>query len=504
MAIMVVSMVIAIVTARLATAEKWQAAVDPRLLALSQDEGEIDFIVALRERADLSLAREFNSKAARGQFVYETLSETAGASQSRLLALLSARGIEHRSFWIVNAIWVRAGADVLHELAMRDDVTHIYANPQLNLQPLLPAASSLSYEATAGIEWNIDLIGVPALWAEAVDGRDVVIGGQDTGYDWTHGALKEQYRGWDGQRANHDYNWHDAIHSGGGSCGADSPVPCDDHGHGTHTMGIMVGDDDAGNRIGVAPGARWIGCRNMDRGVGTPATYMECFQWFIAPTDSQNENPDPALAPDIINNSWSCPPKEGCGDPGILQDAVEAVRAAGILTVQSAGNSGPQCATIDTPAAIYDATFTVGATTAADEIASYSSRGPVLVDGSGRQKPDVVAPGSGIRSSYVGGGYKRLSGTSMAAPHVAGIAALILSASPELSGQVERLEQTIRISATRKVSAQSCSEIMGDGIPNAVYGYGRVDAISAVRFSRGPRIWMPLFFGDPEGLMTAP
>lgn len=502
-AVAVVLLLLGILTRGHAIAEKWQAAVDPQLLAMSQNGGEIDFIVALPERADLSRAKEFNSKAARGQFVYETLSETAVASQSDLLATLSARGIKHQSFWVVNAIWVHAEVDSLRELAIRDDVAHIYANPPLSLQVPQPAAFPLSDETSESIEWNIQLVGAPELWAESVDGRDVVIGGQDTGYDWQHSALKEHYRGWDGQSANHDYNWHDAIHGGGGSCGADSPFPCDDYGHGTHTMGIMVGDDGAGNRIGVAPGARWIGCRNMDRGIGTPATYMECFQWFIAPTDSLG-NADPSMAPDIINNSWSCPLSEGCDDPGILQDAVEAVRAAGILTVQSAGNGGPDCATIETPAAIYDATFTVGATNAADEIASYSSRGPVTVDGSGRLKPDVVAPGSGIRSSYVGGGYARLSGTSMAAPHVAGIAALILSASPELSGQVERLEQIIRISAARKLGNKDCFSFEGDRVPNAFYGYGRVDAVSAVRFSRGPRIWMPLFVNSVDGLFTDP
>ena len=72
------------------------------------------------------------------------------------------------------------------------------------------------------------------------------------------------------------------------------------------------GDDGAGNQIGVAPGAKWIGCRNMDQGVGTPATYTECFQFFIAPTDLNGQNPNPTLRPHVMNNSWGCPPSEGC------------------------------------------------------------------------------------------------------------------------------------------------------------------------------------------------
>lgn len=122
------------------------------------------------------------------------------------------------------------------------------------------------------MEWNLQLVGADQVWALGATGQGVVIGGQDTGYDWDHPALIEQYRGWDGLSADHNYNWHDAIHSNSGfnDCGADSPEPCDDNRHGTHTMGTMVGDDGAGNQVGMAPGAEWIGCRNMDEGVGTP------------------------------------------------------------------------------------------------------------------------------------------------------------------------------------------------------------------------------------------
>ncbi|MEZ4519661.1 MAG: S8 family serine peptidase [Chloroflexota bacterium] len=262
----------------------------------------------------------------------------------------------------------------------------------------------------------------PEVWAWGYEGQGIVIGGQDTGYDWTHPALQPHYRGWDGQTANHDYNWHDAIHeenpnsSFGNSCGYDVSEPCDDGYHGTHTMGTMVGDDGQGNLTGMAPGAEWIGCRNMEDGWGSPATYTECFEWFIAPYpvggDSFSDG-DPAMAPHVINNSWSCPPSEGC-TPDILQPVVEAVRAAGIVTVQSAGNTGPACQSVNTPAAIYDASFTVGAVDSSQNIAGFSGRGPVT--GSGLPKPDIVAPGVGITSTIPGNGYGILSGTSMAAP----------------------------------------------------------------------------------------
>ena len=127
------------------------------------------------------------------------------------------------------------------------------ANPEIAVA--LPAPESAT-EAAASIEWGILKTMADQLWAMGYRGQGVVVGGQDTGYEWSHSALRDHYRGWDGASADHDYNWHDSIHSGGGSCGADSPVPCDDHYHGTHTMGTMVGDDGGSNQIGMAPEAR--------------------------------------------------------------------------------------------------------------------------------------------------------------------------------------------------------------------------------------------------------
>ena len=240
-----------------------------------------------------------------------------------------------------------------------------------------------------------------------------------------------------------------------------------------------MGDDGGVNRIGVAPGARWIGCRNMDQGVGTPATYAECFQWFVAPTDLEGANPDPALAPDVMNNSWACPPSEGCS-PLVLQTVVENTVAAGIVVVVSAGNSGSDCFTVDDPPAIYAASLTVGATTSLDGIASFSSRGPVTVDGSGRRKPDACAPGVLVRSSYPVNTYATMSGTSMAAPHVAGLVALILEARPDFRGDVEEIRSLVELSAVPLTSSQDCGGISGLDVPNNTFGHGRVDALGSL------------------------
>ncbi|MBK8984970.1 MAG: S8 family serine peptidase [Chloroflexi bacterium] len=459
-------------------AAAWQDKVDPWVLATAAAQPQTEFLVYLTEQADLSGAAALRSKEAKGQYVVDQLTAVAAQTQPALIQFLDAAGAEYQPFWIANMLWVRGDQALIESLALRLDVAHLYANPTVHSVDPTPLTQQ-EIESIAAIEWGITLVNADDVWAAGYTGQTIVIGGQDTGYDWDHPALIGKYRGWNGSAANHNYNWHDAIHVGGSSCGADSPFPCDDNGHGTHTMGTMVGDDGGANQIGMAPGATWIGCRNMNAGDGTPATYAECYQWFIAPTDLSNQNPDTSKAPHVINNSWGCPVSEGCTDPNVLLTVVNNVRAAGIVTVHSAGNSGSSCSTIDTPAAIYDSSFTVGATNSSDTIASFSSRGPVLVDGSGRAKPDISAPGVSIRSSLPGTGYGSLSGTSMAGPHVAGMVALLLSARPDLAGQVDAIEAVIMATAVPRTTAQNCGSIPGSQVPNNTYGWGRIDVLAA-------------------------
>ena len=443
---------------------------------------EAEFLVVMEDQADLSLADSLETKEEKGRYVFETLLAKARQTQGQLLDWLAERKIEHRSFYIVNAILVKGSRDLALEIAVRDDVAHIEGNPQLRgIQPVGGGEKEAAelFSSPQAIEPGVNFIRAPEVWALGFTGQGIVIGGQDTGVMWDHQALRNQYRGWDGSQSNHDYNWHDGVHSQGSVCGADSKTPCDDHDHGTHTLGSAVGTDGGSNQIGVAPGAKFIACRNMDRGVGTPATYLECFEFFLAPypVGAAPAQGDPAKAPDVTTNSWTCPPSEGCS-PNTLKAAVEAQRAAGILTVVAAGNDGALgCSSVIDPPAFYDASYSVGAVSAiTGAIAGFSSRGPVTIDGSNRIKPDIAAPGVSVRSATRAGGYSSSSGTSMATPHVAGAVALLWSAHPELRGKIDLTENILNESAVR-VEASDC----GASAPqNNVYGFGRLDIKAAV------------------------
>lgn len=457
-----------------------------------------DVLVVFSQKADLSAAAHIRGKAEKGQYVYRRLLEVAESSQQRARVLLRQRDAYFQSFFLVNALAIRqATPEVLAEIAALPEVERIALDPTVTFAAP-EQSTAVPTHLRAGVEWGISMIRAPEVWALGYTGQGITVGGADTGYEWGHPAIRNQYRGYDPTTgdANHHYHWHDAIHEisplsgdsipdpSNNPCGVNVPYPCDDNNHGTHTMGTMVGDDGQGNQIGVAPAARWIACRNMERGNGKPSTYLECFEWFLAPTDLNGQNARPDLAPHVINNSWYCSEAEGCTDlviNDLLRQAVVALRAAGIAVVVSNGNSGSRgCASTFGPPAYFEESFSVGATADNDSITGFSSRGPVTIDGSNRLKPNVVAPGAAVRSCIRNGGYAHFWGTSMAGPHVAGLVALILSARPDLAGEVDLIEDIIEQTAVPKFGWQDCSDSTGLTYPNNTYGYGRVDALAAV------------------------
>ena len=460
----------------------WGASVDPaskiasRVLTETANGGSTEALIVLTQQADLSAAENLPTKGLKGLFVVNALRGVAQQTQAPILNLLKERGVPYQSFYIVNMIKVTGDRGLMNALAAREDVAHIDANPHVHTA--LPAGGTESTFQPQGIEWNVQKVHAPDVWALGFHGEGMVVAGADTGVQWDHPALKNQYRGWNGQQVDHDYNWHDATSD-------HSPVPIDPNSHGTFTVSEMVGDDGQGNQIGVAPGAQWIACRNMDSGGnGSPSQYTECFQFLIAPYPiGGNPNQgDPTKAPDSINNSWVCPQSEGCSFD-TLQSIVDAVRAAGIFPAMAAGNDGPSCSTIMYPPAIYASSVSVGATDSSNNIASFSSRGPVTVDGSHRTKPDLSAPGVNIRGAVPGNGYASgWSGTSMAAPHVAGGLALLWQAKPDLKGNITRSESTMEHSAQHLVSRQASGVCRGPSLlQDNTFGYGLLNLLQAVQ-----------------------
>ena len=445
-----------------------------RVLSETANGASTEALVVLTQQADLSAAYTMNTKLEKGQFVVNALRIVAGRTQGPILGLLQQRGIPYQSFFIVNMIKVTGDRRLMEELAARADVARIDANPYVKAAP--PVQTGTDSLQPAGIEWNVTKVKAPDVWNLGYTGTGLVVAGADTGVQWDHPALKNHYRGWDGQQVNHDYNWHDATSQ-------HSQTPVDPFGHGTFTVSQMVGDDGQGNQVGVAPGAKWIACRNMDaNGTGSPSTYTECFQFLIAPYPVGGGQGDPTKAPDSINNSWGCPPSEGCSYD-TLKSIVEAVRAAGIFPAVAAGNSGPNCSSITDPPAIYAASVTVGATDINNNIASFSSRGPVTVDGSNRTKPDISAPGVNIRGAVPGNGYQSgWSGTSMATPHIAGGVALLWQANPSLVGNITKTEANMEHAATHLVDNQAVGNCRGPLVlQDNTFGYGLLNLLKAVQ-----------------------
>lgn len=454
-------------------------------------EKPLEVIILMKNATQKELIIPSGSKIQRAEIVFQQLQKQSKMSQRALQAWLTQNEISYRSLYIINALLVEADRDLLRTLSYRTDVEKIIYNVPVPLQTV--EANNAEVELRNVIEWGIKNIKADEVWKLGYLGEEVVVGGQDTGYEWEHPALIEQYRGNRGDVIDHNYNWHDAIHEINplndtindpslNPCGLDVFFPCDDNNHGTHTMGTAVGEAPD-NQIGVAPKAEWIGCRNMERGYGTPFTYLECFEWFLAPTNLLNENPRPDLAPHVIVNSWGCPEIEGCSPDNfaLLQAAIKNLRASGVVVVVSAGNSGFRgCGSVNTPSAIFEESFSVGAIQQNDTIANFSSRGPVTVDGSNRIKPNVAAPGVGVRSAIRNDGYASFSGTSMAGPHVAGTVALMINANPELAGQVEVIESILEETAVSMLPELICNPDLETKELNNSYGHGRIDALAAV------------------------
>lgn len=451
----------------------------------------VPVLLVFSDEADLSQAYLMKNKTEKTRFVYEMVQKKHQASIAKLNSHFNLK--EYKGYAVANAVSLTITQKEYELLLKSPLIKTILSDVWFPITEITDIRPELNASArNLATTWGIKDSKADSVWMKGFQGKGIVIGGQDTGYESHLRQIRKAYRGTvNDTLQNHHYNWHDAIREKNdlntddkNPCGFNSKIPCDDHSHGTHTMGTMVGKD-TNEIIGVAPESSWIGCRNMDRGWGKPSTYIECFEWFLAPTDLDGKNPKPSLAPDVINNSWGCPDKEGCNPSNwqVMQRVISTLKAAGIFVVVSAGNDGPNCKSVNSPAAFFKESFSVGAHSVAGNIAGFSSRGGSIFD-TMLIKPDITAPGVSVRSIVRTGGYANLSGTSMAGPHVAGAVALILSAVPALKGRVEIVEDILRRSAKATKAEKICSGIDTLAVPNNTFGYGRLDILKALQLAQ--------------------
>jgi bacillopeptidase F len=419
------------------------AALTPRLaevLARAAPDEAVAVIVRLADAAPLALPTAGDARTRRAGVV-RALQQRTDASGAAVRALARAQAAERVvPLWIVNGIALTARAAVVRTLARHRDVASLDLDATFTIPPVV-----LGGAPAAG--WNLEAIGAPALWSRGFTGTGLVIASMDTGVDGQHPDLAPRWRG--GTNSWFDPNGEHAT-------------PYDDDGHGTQTMGLMVGGSAGGSAIGVAPGAAWIAVKIFDdAGVASASAIHQGFQWLLDP-DSE---PDTDDAPHIVNNSW-----------GLMMDVnecirefepdVQLLRLAGIAVIVSAGNAGPDPMTSMSPGN-YFASLAVGAIDASNAIASFSSRGPSACDAG--LYPHLTAPGVSVRTSDLtfGGAfpdsYAVRSGTSFASPHVAGGMALLWQAFP--TADVDALEAALE---------QSALDLGANG-PDDSYGHGGLD-----------------------------
>lgn len=461
------------------------AKIEAQVLDELTAQGSTDYFIVMKEQADLEAAASLTTKAQKGEFVFNSLRATADRTQADLRATLDQQGVDYRAFYIANTLLVRGGTrELLMAVASRPDVARVTANHQyqLELPEIQPAIL-----APAGVESNIAFVNADDAWALGVTGQGIVLASNITGLDWNHPALQSHYRGWNGVSPDHNYNWWDAT-------GTYPNEPNDSVGYGSYITGVMVGDDGAGNQIGMAPGAKTIHCKNMTNGALTNDIFiLTCHEWDLAPWDLTGNNPRPHLAPDVIYSTFF---GSGGNNP-VYRNAIDNLISAGIFYVAPAGDSGPGCSTLTSPGDYQEVLTTASlyhqGSVLPGILDEWSGRGPSLLDGG--YFPDIMAPGGDlIRSSYHEDGYGYGNGDVTAGGHSTGLVGLLWSANPFLRGQVEDTMQIIKNTAVPLAGQEGygCGGDYTTG-PNNDWGYGTIDALAAVQAA--------MAYGGTEGTL---
>jgi len=430
-------MLLALLTASPAVAGNLSPEAEAALVGLP-GAATLTVMVHLKDRADLGAIR--GDRTTRHRATIQALRSHADSTQRPIHALLQARlgagGVAgFTPFWVINGFALTATAPVIRLVAALPSVEVV----TLDAVAVVPSGTPPSGTP----EPNVTATRAPELWSLGYTGAGVVVATLDSGADASHPDVASKWRGGTN-------SWFDPY--------GQHATPYDPSGHGTWTLGVIVGGDAGGTTIGVAPGATWIAAKIFnDAGSATATAIHRAFQWVLDP----DGDPNTADAPDVVNNSWSY------GAPGCnleFQADLQALRAAGILPVFAAGNFGPGTSTSVSPAN-YPEALSVGATNDVGDIAYDSSRGPSACGGA--TFPGLAAPGVNILTSDLFSYYAAVSGTSIAAPHVSGVAALLAGAVP--SASAGSIEQAMKLSALD----------LGIAGPDDVYGSGWVDARSA-------------------------
>jgi len=455
--------------------------VEDAVLQEMQTNGTASYYLQFANTADLSPAYTMNWSD-RGWFVYETLKAQMETSQAAVQAYLSNAGVEFRPFWINNSIYVKnSNATVLAGVQGFDGVEAITAPRVYHIyEPELATD-----EQTMAIEPNLTVIQAPDAWAAGFDGEGYTVANIDTGALYTHEALNASYRGKTATGYDHNYNWLDPYDN--------NQAPMDGNGHGSHTMGTMVGaTPDGVNQIGVAPGASWMACRGCSTNSCYDTQLLACAEFVTAPTDLGGGNANPDMRPVAVNNSWG-----DCSQSydGWYRDVVDGWVAAGVYPVFSNGNnsncgypSDPPLNTVGNPAR-YGNVSGVGSTSKnTSQYANHSNKGPTdnpdpinPVDGWEFLKPQFAAPGVSIRSSVPTSNtsYASYTGTSMSAPHVTGMIAVLAQAAPCLAGDYEVLENVIMDTAFPVPHSSYNTH------PNMATGFGEIRVLDAANAAAG-------------------
>jgi len=443
--------------------------IESRLAETLSTKGTANVLVTMKEKTSVVLNSLqntiYSSRNDRLNTVGHSLMDYAAISQKAVIAILNNHPeVQHEVLWISNQVYVRnAGAALIQELAAVENVADISEEFEIFLEPVIKGEPQ-----SPGInaEWGVENIRADLAWATpgGNNGNGAIVGGIDTGVHPTHQDLASNFVGT-------NYGWRDVTLFG-------TQTPRDDNGHGTHTMGTIVGTGG----IGVAPGARWMACKGLNgQGGGTNAGLITCGQFMACPTLPNGNSPDCTRAPHVVSNSWG----GGQANP-FYNDVINAWHAAGIIPVFANGNSGPACQTANSPADSLAGVIGVGATTDTRGLASFSSKGPTMGN---RQKPDISAPGQNVRSAWHTGNaaYNTISGTSMACPHVAGVVALLKANNPSLT--FAQVTAALYGQASHNVvsTGMNCGGINESQFPNMAFGHGEVDALSALQQIIGGR-----------------